>query len=121
MHPGFDSGPFFSTGTPGSNKSVCGQWIVTQLARQEVPVIALDLCPLRSEQIYSPIEDEVEEKTSRIDLYTDSLTRPLLSPMTFEDGTAEISDACVASISSILPSQYGDNLRMQLHFEVVLA
>lgn len=103
IRPMVDSGSVLITGTPGSGKSVMGQWLICQLARQGIPVIAIDLrSTLTGDQFFSPLQKELVHWAKRYDLYTGHLYCPLFRPTIFKDGTAETEYDAAAAIASIL-------------------
>lgn len=107
ISPGVDSGSFLVTGMPGSGKSVCGQWLLNQLAQQGVPVIALDLrSTLAQGQIFPAFQWMFAHRAKRYDLYTESLPCPLFQPMQFPDGTAETVYDTAAAIVGTLSAHF---------------
>lgn len=107
IRPGVDSGSFLVTGMPGSGKSVCGQWLLYQLAKQGVPVIALDLhSTLTQGQIFPAFQGMFARRAKRHNLYTANLPCPLFQPMQFPDGTAETVYDTAAAIAGTLSSHF---------------
>ena len=107
ISPGVDSGSFLVTGMPGSGKSVCGQWLLYQLAKQGVPVIALDLrSTLAQGQIFPAFWGVFARRAKRHDLYTANLPCPLFQPMQFPDGTAETAYDTAAAIAGTLSAHF---------------